>query len=227
MRRAIAATLVLLALLVIGLLWPIMPSPVDRGAATSGVPNSPVVAARDGGRDPPQLHAGRASSPESASRARDRVRRDALRERILERERVVHDTAIDRRQDDASAPDRDPQAPGITNRMGEGHDDLAAVINRDFLPLAQECIDDALERTPALRGMLAIGIEAIGDDELGAVIDAVEYPATNEIVDPALLECVRETALSMSLPPPASDGRTAFMLTLGVGELIGLVDIVE
>jgi len=65
-------------------------------------------------------------------------------------------------------------------------------------------------------GALAIEIDAVGDEALGAVIDAVEFPAANTIVDGELLECIRESALTMSLPPPAQGGRTGFMITLDV-----------
>ena len=74
----------------------------------------------------------------------------------------------------------------------------------------------AKERDPQLGGMLALQIGAAGDPELGAVVDSVEFPERNELVDVELLECVRETALSLALPPPAQGGRDELEITIPI-----------
>jgi hypothetical protein len=63
---------------------------------------------------------------------------------------------------------------------------------------------------------VAINLETAADKELGAVVEVAEAAPTNEIADPALLECIRESALSLSLPPPPASGRDQVMLTLRV-----------
>lgn len=103
----------------------------------------------------------------------------------------------------------------LKDRIG-GHQELIAALAQDFMPLADECIEQARQRSPQLEGMLAIGLEMVADEELGSVVEFVDFPKLNELVDPDLLECIRETALSSVLPPPPSGGREQVMLTLPI-----------
>ncbi len=84
------------------------------------------------------------------------------------------------------------------------------------MPLAHECIDLAQQESPHLKGTLALDIETIADPQLGAVIDVAGAAPSNEVVDAVLLECIRESALSLRLPPSSATGREKFMLTLRV-----------
>ncbi|MBC8070949.1 MAG: hypothetical protein IAG13_21665, partial [Deltaproteobacteria bacterium] len=142
--------------------------------------------------------------------------RDALRERILERERTfARDTVRERDADDEA--DEAPAGEGLTDRIG-GRDALLDGLNHDFMQLAGECIEQARERKPELRGMIALELELVADAELGAVVEQTSFSDRNEVDEPELLDCIRETALSTTLPPPPEGGREAFMLTMPVGE---------
>ena len=61
-----------------------------------------------------------------------------------------------------------------------------------------------------------LGIETLADEELGAVVDVAGAAPDNEIQDPDLLECIRETALSLTLPPGLTTGREKFEITLRI-----------
>lgn len=151
-------------------------------------------------------------------RAEARAKRDALREQIA-RQLASRAAATDAGSGSA-APPRSPTDPrprgSLRNKLG-GRDALVAYINEEFMPLASECIEQAEARSPRLSGMLAIGLETIADAELGAVVDAADPTPTNNVVDPLLLECIRESALSLTIPPPLTSGREKFELTLPVG----------
>ena len=109
--------------------------------------------------------------------------------------------------------------PGdLRDRIG-GRDELLRALNHDLMPLVHECIEQAQERTPGLAGMLALNLELVADEELGAVVELAEPAERNEIPDPALLECLRESALSLSLPSPRGSGRDAVLLTIPVAAL--------
>lgn len=111
---------------------------------------------------------------------------------------------------------RAPSPPGeLRDRIG-GRDALLGALNRDFMPLAHECISEAQRRNPRLAGLLAIGLETAADKELGAVVEAADPTARSRIEDPELLECIRESALSLRLPPPPASGREKFELTLPI-----------
>lgn len=124
----------------------------------------------------------------------------------------------------ARAGERDPPTAnddgdtGLTNRLGPEHEALTKAINAELIPLTEECIELATARGPAPRGMLAIDVSAIGDEDVGAVVESVEFPEANELHDPELLECVRESSLAMNLPPPPEGGRTSFTVTMRVDE---------
>jgi hypothetical protein len=85
------------------------------------------------------------------------------------------------------------------------------------MPLADECIEQAQARAPGISGMLAIDLELIADEEIGAVVERAEPSQRNEVADAELVECIRESALALSLPPPPGSGRDAVMVTIPVG----------
>lgn len=225
-RRPLRWLLVLAVVLLVAIAWRATHEPTSlRELADHHTPIGKIEpsTADDEGRPAAAVAYGHEQAARKANVvALDRARRDALRERILEREQAVariaarrsaEHEATKREEDDADAD----AGPGLTDRIG-GRDALVNALNRDFLPLADECIEQARERKPALQGMLTISLELVADPELGAVIDSTEYPAANEVHEDELLDCIRETALATTLPPPPAGGREGFMITLKVGE---------
>jgi hypothetical protein len=149
----------------------------------------------------------------SRSRAESRARRDALRTQIV------------RALEGQPRPPQSP-SPGVApasksgvlkNRLGEERQPLVDYINEDFMPLASECIDQAEQRSPQLSGMLAIGLEVVADEALGGVIDRAEPTARNQMRDEELIECVRQSALTVVLPAPLITGRENIEVTLRIG----------
>lgn len=147
----------------------------------------------------------------------EQARRAALREQILaaQRSREAEAAKLGKPSVPAPAPERDsePEPEGLTNYV-EGYDQLVAELNKDFLPLSDECIADALARAPELAGELSIEFELVIDEELGAVIETVDIAEENEVHDLQLQECVRESLLSMVLSPGAADGSAALAIKL-------------
>jgi hypothetical protein len=93
------------------------------------------------------------------------------------------------------------------------------VMNDEFMPLVNECYDQAHERNPALVGTLALDIDLAGAEDVGTIIESVEpTPRLNELVDAELIECVRQSAFSIQLPMPTKGGRVGRQLTLSFGE---------
>jgi hypothetical protein len=106
--------------------------------------------------------------------------------------------------------------PGeLRDRAGFGPGVMKA-LNEGFIPLVDECVDMAHERSPELSGVLAIQVEIIGDPELGGVIEKVGFSESNDLVDAELQECVRESAWSLTLPPPEARGKQAMEMTIPV-----------
>jgi hypothetical protein len=168
----------------------------------------------------------RVASPEAAQAAvareskdaldeAEQARRSALREQILAAQRAREAAA---KPDEAARPPmpapEQPTSEGLTNHV-DGHDELVDELNRNFLPLSDECIVEALERRPELEGgILEVGFQLVVDDELGSVIESVEIPEHGPVDDAQLHECMRESLLSMMLPAGEKPGSEALVLSL-------------
>jgi hypothetical protein len=211
-RRAWLSALLLL-LLAAGLFFararrptPTTPERAPAGAVALPSPSSADVDGTSAARDAPSARREPADATRARGRSeaqlRERARSDAMRERIRERLAARPSEGGGRGAGGGDAPEPAADTDGLTNRMGPGSEALAAAVNRELLPLAQECIDAAIEREPTLRGTMAIEIDTIADAEVGAVVDRVEFPADNGVNQAELLECLRESSLSMALPPP-------------------------
>jgi hypothetical protein len=71
--------------------------------------------------------------------------------------------------------DERENAPGkLQDRTGELSPETLDVMNREFVPLVEAGYDQAHERNPNLRGMLAISLELAGAEELGTIIESAE-----------------------------------------------------
>jgi hypothetical protein len=170
-------------------------------------------------------HSTEALAPQDAAgaipRSDARARRDALREQIA---RQLAQRPAPPGTGTAPPPSPGPAAPagsadpppgGMRNRLGS-RQVLVDQLNRDFMPLADECIEQARARAPRLAGMLAIRMETLADDQLGAVVDVADPAPSNKVVDPLLFECLHESAFSLSLPPPPTGGREQFEITMPI-----------
>lgn len=191
-------------------------APHAEHTPSTQAPTQPRPAA-EGAFAPGQAGARAASVPKDPARdpSREaRARRDALRAHILKAQQSRPQQSPEPAPQKAPEDDRD--RPGtLVDRVG-GRDALVGHLNREFMPLARECIQQATERSPELEGMLALGVEVIADEELGGVVDVAEAAPSNDVHAPGLLECIRETAKSVTFPTPLVTGREQFMLTLRV-----------
>lgn len=166
-------------------------------------PDHGVAIARSGSEE--KKRARRRASPDAK---RNKAARDSILRRVEEHRRAQEARSDTPSPDDADEEpdvdedlDAEPEPGNIKDRIG-GRKALMDALNRDFMPLADECIAEATARLPELEGMLAIGIEVVGDAELGSVVETVSAGELNEVDDADLWECMEQTALSTMLPPP-------------------------
>lgn len=176
-------------------------------------------------RRPAAAPPGRAShaAEEPAASQRPSVRRVTLEARRL-RQRVLD--SLERREPERSAerantePGAARYAPGtMKDRTGELSEEAMRVLNHEFIPLVSECYDQARERNPRLRGMLAVNLDFANARDEGSIVEAVEpAPGRNQLDDEELIECVRQSAFTIQLPLPDDTGRTSRQLTIPLGE---------
>ena len=120
-------------------------------------------------------------------------------------------------QQDPSRPATPTEsAPGqsIRDRTGGELAAFTKALQADFMPLASECYERAREEDPDLQGMLDIEMEIIADEEVGGLVETLAYGEGNELDDPELSECIRETMFSTIFPSPDGSGRRGVRLTL-------------
>ncbi len=180
-----------------------------------------------GGRAPASASASRAPEssgaaalpspvPALSSRGAARAQRDALRAAIVHSLAEAEPAAaVVATKPETPPPSPAPGSGTLKDRLG-GREALVKALSQQFMPLAQDCIERAQREKPALRGLLGLSLHTLADAEHGAVVDVAEAAASNQIEDSALWECIRESAYSLSLPPPPSHGREAFELTIPV-----------
>ncbi len=94
--------------------------------------------------------------------------------------------------------------------------DEVKVINRELMPMVAQCVDEAHERNPGLHGMLALGVKLASAEGVGSIFEAVEPAATNEVADPVMIDCIRQSAFSISLPMPKANSLHEAELTIPV-----------
>lgn len=186
-------------------------SSADPTAPPAGAPaTAPGKAAPPGkaaGRDPVSGGAAPTDGPKPTSAPadapapprstlRDRAKTDALRLALRDR-RPSRGGGGSR----ADEPADDAPAEGTLDKAY-----IQARIKEDLLPIAQECYESALEEQPKLGGKLVMQFSIVGDQSVGGVVDQADVDPTSEISHPDLLECMKESMLSLSFPPPEGGG---------------------
>ncbi len=201
-----------LALLVVAGFW-LWRGTVDTSASTTpAFPDTPpATGSRHRGADEgvavpePTVRKPAGAAPAVSERTRterrDRATTDALRQQLRTLQRQAP-----RRRDGSGAPpaEGDHAEPAEPNLDPEY---IQARVREDLLPIAQECYESALEDDPKLGGTLTMTFAIVGDPSVGGVVDEANTDPSSEISDPALLECMRESMLSLSFPAPDDAGR--------------------
>lgn len=233
MRKVVIAAVLVLVVATAG--WLVLgagaPQAVDDARAGSRTPVEVVVRDAPAAKSEPAAMAD--PTPKPTKRVASKHERDELRRRILEamqaREGAAGRDAAAREDEgereakagepppergEAKRPDDETPTPGnLIDRTGN-HGHMVKVMNEELMPLVDECYALARETQPQLMSMLVLDVELIGDEELGGVVESVKVGEGNEVVDPALIECVQESLLGTTLPPPPEGGREAMQLQL-------------
>jgi len=129
----------------------------------------------------------------AAPRPRDRARRDALREQIAAAQRARTRRGAD-----------EPSEPEAVGELPKEY--LRARVREDLIPLAQECYDNALADDETLAGKLVFQFRIVGEPDVGGVVEDAQLAPESDIQHAELVECMRESLMSMSFDPPENGG---------------------
>ena len=94
--------------------------------------------------------------------------------------------------------------------------DEVKVINRELIPMVADCVDEAHERNPRLHGMLALEVKLASAEGVGSIFETVEPGARNEVQDPEMIDCIRQSAFTISLPMPKANSLHESLLTIPI-----------
>ncbi len=178
-------------------------------ASKKGVRGTAVTSSASSEADPNELTArvklapdlpitdAAAALPEKSTRAvRDRKRRDEMRLEIYQALGETPPTHSNPLAPSASAREAGVLDPEYVQKH----------IQEDFLPLAKECYEAALERDASIAGRLVLSFSIVGDDAVGGIVEAVESTKDSNISEKELVYCIRESMLSMTFEPPENGG---------------------
>ena len=161
-------------------------------ASSPSAPHSDAMA-------PPTHHA----SPLSSGSAVDKAQRDKMRDAIWQAFGQSPPPPTTGNSLVASAPPLgDP--PGDAGSLSPAY--IRERVRGDFFPLAGDCYAEALKKEPTLRGRLVVHFVIVGDEKVGGVVESVQVKDESTLKDPVLLECMRESLLSVTFKPPENGG---------------------
>jgi hypothetical protein len=224
-RGWVGLGLLLLGLLLIG--WWLLPRATKGLVEQASNEHQPVFAAVPAGPSIATAASPSASSTDAprpgapASRRQQKGVRPVTPEASRWRERVLD--SLRRREQEPSTggvgkSGGSAPAPGtMVDRTGQLGEETMRVINHELLPMVGECYEQAVERKPTLRGMLALGVKLAGAEDVGGIVESVDSAPDSQIDDPELVECVRQSAFSIQLPPPGETGRNGVRMTIPLG----------
>lgn len=96
-----------------------------------------------------------------------------------------------------SGSDDDAPAGKLTDKTGWGDPSIGKQLNKEFMPLASECIDQAQARKPRLEGLLAFTMVVAPTENGRVLVASIKPRPDNQIADPELFECIRESSFAL------------------------------
>ena len=79
-------------------------------------------------------------------------------------------------------------------------------VRGQFFPIAQKCYGDALAANPGLGGEVDLWFVIVGDKSVGGIVESVNVLNKSTLRDPDVIECLRESFLGVTFPPPKGGG---------------------
>jgi hypothetical protein len=139
----------------------------------------------------------------------DRQKRDALRSAIW---RSLGQDIPDAAPPTKVAyvlPDFPPWSdePGDTER-GPGIEPkyIQDRVHNEFFPLARKCYGDMSERIADAGGSVVLAFNIVGNKNIGGIVEQVDVLNKSTLRDPEFIDCMRESFLGVTFPPPEGGG---------------------
>ena len=79
-------------------------------------------------------------------------------------------------------------------------------VRSQFFPVANKCYTDALSANVHLDGEIDLWFVIVGDPKVGGVVESVDVLDKSTLRDPDFVECLRQSFLGVTFPPPKGGG---------------------
>jgi hypothetical protein len=206
-RIGVAAALVLLA---VGLWWA-WRSGAGRRKATPPSTYSKEPGSAGDSLPPSPSQTSTVAAPPTAATSQavasfDRPQRDRVRELIWRAfgEKPPAEPSVDARRTYAlrAEPPHDP--PGDAGHIEPEY--IQQHVRSEFFGPAAQCYADAQQRLPDPRGQVVFWFTIVGDEKVGGIVESVDALEESTLRDPDMIECMRQSFLSVTFPPPKEGG---------------------
>jgi hypothetical protein len=136
----------------------------------------------------------------------DRAKRDAIRTLIWESFGQEPPDAAPPPKPTYVLPDTPPWPEGSSFDGGPGIEPkyIQQAVRSDFFPLARKCYADM--NAPDAGGTVVLAFDIVGNANIGGIVEQVDVLSKSTLVDPGFVDCMRQSFLSVSFPPPAGGG---------------------
>jgi hypothetical protein len=136
----------------------------------------------------------------------DRIERDRMRELIWRAFGRVPpaEPSADARPSYALPAAPPPDPPGDAGRIEPEY--IQEHVRSEFFGPAAQCYAEAQERLPNPRGQVVFWFTIVGDEKVGGVVESVDVLDESTLRDPQMIECMRQSFLSVTFPPPKEGG---------------------
>jgi len=101
-----------------------------------------------------------------------------------------------------------------SNRKAE--QERVEYLKNKALPVVNDCVRQAQERAPGLRGVLTLQVTIVPEGKLAALIERVDVPASSEVQEPGLARCINERAKNLTFPLPLRRGSEQVELSIAI-----------
>jgi hypothetical protein len=95
-------------------------------------------------------------------------------------------------------------SPPVTGRIDPVY--IQDRVREDFFPLALKCYQDGVAQDPSLAGTMHLAFNIVGDEKTGGIVEAVDVLDKSTLRDPEVIDCMRQSFLSITFRPPADGG---------------------
>ncbi len=79
-------------------------------------------------------------------------------------------------------------------------------VRNEFFPLARKCYGDMSERIADAGGRVVLAFDIVGNKNIGGIVEQVDVLNKSTLRDPAFIDCMRQSFLSVRFPPPEGGG---------------------